>query len=416
MLSVIGALNYGDRTAIASVFPLLRADLGLSDFMLAGIGTVFLWSYAIGSPIAGYLADRISRTRMLLFSLVAWSVIMALTGFVHSGAVLLGTRVLLGMAECIYLPASIALIADHHGPETQGTAMGFQVAGTNIGLIGGSAIAGYLGERFGWRVDFFVLGGVGLLLALIASFVLCDAPCVRPSDNNPVDHPPSNKTLPNWHSIGHLLRMPGYLAVVSGAMLISIGTWAFLNWLPLFLYTRFHLSLALAGLTGSSVLQVAAIAGAILGGYLSDRFARRSPQRRILFLAIGFFCAAPFLLIFFWKTAMGTINAAIFLYSLIRAIGEANECPIICELAEPRLRSTALGIFNMANCIAGGVGILWAGFILHYYGLGIAFGSLAVTVACAGLVVLIGYFFANRELKGKSLADPVSAFKDEGLT
>src|SRR5487761_1124602 len=90
MLSVIGALNYGDRTAIASVFPLLRADLGLSDLMLAGIGSVFLWSYAVGSPVAGYLADRLSRTRMLLFSLVAWSVIMALTGFVYSGTVLLG--------------------------------------------------------------------------------------------------------------------------------------------------------------------------------------------------------------------------------------------------------------------------------------------------------------------------------------
>jgi MFS family permease len=416
MLSVIGALNYGDRTAIASVFPLLRADLGLSDLMLAGIGSVFLWSYAVGSPVAGYLADRLSRTRMLLFSLVAWSVIMALTGFVHSGAVLLGTRVLLGIAECIYLPASVALIADHHGTETRATAMGLQVAGINLGLIGGSAIAGYLGERFGWRVDFFILGGAGLLLALIAFFVLCDAPHVQPSDNSlPVDTV-ADDTLPNWRDVGHLLRMPGYLAVVSGAMLIAIGSWAFLNWLPLFLYNQFHLSLAVAGLTGSSVLQVAAIVGAVLGGYLSDRFAGRSPLRRMLFLAISCFCAAPFLLTFFWDESLGPINVSIFIYSLIQALGEANECPIICELAGSRLRSTALGIFNMANCLAGGVGILWAGFILHDYGLGTAFGSIAVTVAFAGIVVLIGYFLVHREHRIKSLADPVAVLEDEGRT
>jgi len=116
MLFVISILNYGNRAAIASVFPLLRADFSLSDVMLAGLGSAFLWSYAVGSPIAGYFADRFSRTRLLLFSLIAWSTVMVLTGLVHNEIVLLAMRVLLGIAECAYLPASVALIADHHGP------------------------------------------------------------------------------------------------------------------------------------------------------------------------------------------------------------------------------------------------------------------------------------------------------------
>ena len=122
MLFAIAALNYGDRAAISSVYPLLRADLALSDVMLASIGSIFLWSYAVGSPIAGYLADRLSRTRILLVSLLAWSTVMALTGLVHSGVLLLAMRAFLGLAECAYLPASIALIADHHGPDTRATA------------------------------------------------------------------------------------------------------------------------------------------------------------------------------------------------------------------------------------------------------------------------------------------------------
>ena len=391
MLFLIAALNYGDRSAIAAVFPLLRSDLLLSDVMLAGVGSVFLWSYAIGSPIAGYFADRHSRTRMVLASIVAWSLVMALTGLVHKGATLLIMRALLGIAECVYLPASLALIADHHDSKTRATAMGLQLAGMNIGLIAGSAIAGYLGERVGWRVDFFILGGTGLLLALIAYFVLSDAPLTHEENAAPLD----------WRGIGRLLHMPSYITVVAGAMLISIGTWIFLNWLPLYFYDRFHLSLALAGLSGPLMLQMAAIVGAVAGGYLSDRLAAGDIlRRRMLLLAMGYFCAAPFLLPFLWKTSLGITNLCIFLYALIKAIGTAGESPIICELAGARLRSTALGILNMMNCIAGGLGILWAGLLKHEYGLGAAFGSLAATVAIAGGVVLLGYF----SLKGREAA------------
>ena len=386
MLFAIAALNYGDRAAITSVYPLLRSDLALSDVMLAGIGSAFLWSYAVGSPFAGYLADRLSRTRMLLISLVAWSTVMALTGLVHSGVLLLAMRVLLGLAECVYLPASIALIADHHGPDTRATAMGLQLAGMNVGLIGGSTIAGYLGEHLGWRADFFILGGAGIVMAVIASFVLSDAPIRQ-----------SARELPSgWRGVGELLRMPAYVAVVLGAMLIAIGTWVFLNWLPLYFYDRFHLSLALAGLSGSLMLQLAAIVGAVLGGYLSDRLAGGSQRRRILLLSIGYLCSAPFLLTFLWKMPLGIINSSIFLYSLIRAIGSAGECPIICELAGPRLSSTALGILNMMNCLAGGLGIMWAAFLKRSYGLGMAFASLTATVACAGVVVFCGYLLLGR--------------------
>jgi predicted MFS family arabinose efflux permease len=387
MLFAISALNYGDRSAIAAVFPLLRSDLALSDVMLAGIGSVFLWSYAIGSPIAGYVADRLSRSKMLLVSVVAWSLVMALTGLVHKGSTLLAMRALLGIAECAYLPASMALIADHHDFKTRATAMGLQLAGMNIGLIAGSAVAGYLGQKVGWRTDFFILGGAGLILAAIASMVLSDAPRLQVDDEPPV----------RWGGIGQLLRMPPYIAVIVGAMLISIGTWIFLNWLPLYFYDRFHLSLALAGLSGPLMLQLATIIGAVAGGYLSDRLAAADfLRRRILVLAIGYFCAAPFLLPFLWKSSLGITNLCIFLYALIKAIGTAGESPVLCELAGARLRSTALGILNMMNCIAGGLGIFWAGLLKRHYGLETAFGSLALTVAIAGVVVLCGYFSLER--------------------
>jgi predicted MFS family arabinose efflux permease len=394
MLFAIAAVNYGDRTAISSVFPLLRADLGLSDLMLAGVGSAFLWSYAIGSPIAGYLADRISRSRMVLFSLAAWSSVMLLTGFVHSAGALLFTRVLLGLAECVYLPASIALIAEHHDADTRGLAMGVQIAGMNIGLVAGSAIAGYIGDRFGWRMDFFVLGGAGLLLAVMASFILRDGPRIQVAAS----------PLSGWSGVGTLLRIPGYIAILLEAMLIAVGTWIFLNWLPLYFHDRFQMSLAGAGFSSSSMLQIAAILGALAGGFISDRVAAQWPQRRFLVLAVCYLSAAPMLLTFWWDARLAAITASIFGYSFLRNLGSASENPIICELAGPGLRSTGIGILNTMNCLAGGIGVMGAGLLKHSYGLGTAFASVAATVVLAGLVTLAAYFYLLRR-DGRALLE-----------
>ena len=59
------ALNYGDRTAITALFPLLRKDLGMSEVALAAVGTFFLWSYGLVSPFAGYLGDRLPRSSLI---------------------------------------------------------------------------------------------------------------------------------------------------------------------------------------------------------------------------------------------------------------------------------------------------------------------------------------------------------------
>ena len=402
MVFAIAALNYADRTAIASVFPLLRADLGITDAVIAGIGSLFLWSYAIGSPFAGHLADRFSRTRIVIISLLAWSTVTALTALVHSSSALLLTRVLLGLTECAYLPAAIALLAEHHGPETRATAIGFHIAGMNLGLIGGSALAGYLGQALGWRMDFVILGATGFALAIGAVFVLRDAP-------RDISEPSTASS--GLSGVWHLLHLPAYVAVIASAMLISIGTWMFLNWLPLYVYDRFHLSLAMSGLSSSSLLQAAAILGAVLGGYISDRFTANSPSRRVLFLSLGYFCAAPFLLTFLGNSSLAVLNVSIFSYSFLKGIGSVSECPIICEVAGPRLRSTGLGILNMMNCLAGGVGIAWAGFLKRDYGLGLAFGTIPIYVVLAAVVVLAAYrIMRRREQQLLPDPEPVAAF------
>jgi predicted MFS family arabinose efflux permease len=392
LLFFVAAVNYADRASISVVFPQLRSEFHASDIALAAIGSVFLWAYAIGSPLAGYLADRFSRSHMVTLSLLTWSVITILSGLTRNIPQLLVTRALLGLAECVYLPAALALIGDHHTSDTRATAMGIHLAGLNLGLIAGGVASGYLAEHFGWRLNFFFLGSVGLLLAGVAHLVLRDGP------HTSFDPGFSEASL--WRNIRSVFKVPTVLILFAEAMLVSIGTWLFFNWLPLYFEERFSMSLAGAGFSSTFMLQIAATIGLIGGGYLSDRVAGSHPNKRLLILGLFYLAAAPFLLAFIWKAGYGGINTALFFYALFRALGACNETPLICDLLAPRLRSTAFGLMNTANCFAAGCGILLSGYYKQKLGLSGIFGGVSLILLLAALISIMGYLlFIQKDLR-----------------
>lgn len=405
LLFCAAAVNYADRTSVSAVLPLLRAGLGLSDIALGGIGTAFLWAYALGSPAAGVLADRWPRGRLLLFSLIAWSVITALTSTVGNYWQLACTRVLLGLAECLYLPAATAMIADYHGRSTRGTATGLHSAGLNLGLIGGGVTAGYLGDHYGWRAGFLLLGLAGVVLAVVSWRRLAHPPVPDPAEC--AARPPARPLSTLSKDLLYLLTVPSYLILMGKSMLLSVGIWTFFNWLPLYFNESFGLSLAAAGFSGTFPLQVAATVGVLCGGLASDRFARRGTRYRMLFQAFCYLASAPFLLAFLGRPGLLYISACIFGFSLLRGMGQSNENPLICEIIPQPLRSTALGLVNLMNSLTGGMGVLFAGVLKSRFSLGGVFAATASLMALASLLLLIGFrYFLDRDLARRDRWDP----------
>lgn len=409
LLAMLAMVNYADRTAIASVFPLLRKEFGASDVVLAAVGSFFLWAYAIGSPFAGFVADRLSRSRVVVFSLTAWSVVTLWTGFAHSTQELLATRLLLGVAECAYLPAAMALIAGHHPPATRGTALGLHSLGLNFGVMVGGATAGWLGEHFGWRVAFYALGALGLALALFASRVLRDAPDAAPAA-------PASSTFDGLkQSAAALGRVRSYWILLSAVMLVSIGVWIFYNWLPLYLTENFGFTLAQAGFAGPFVLQASAMLGVTAGGYLSDRAGRRALRYRVILQCVAYSCAAPFLLVFLGRPSFTLVAGCIFGFSLFHAIGSVSLNAVVCDLLGSRLRSTGIGLINTANTAAGGIGVFLTGFFKGRIGLGGSFAAISVTYLVAGVIIIAGYRFSlARDLDRAAEAEGTKAEEARG--
>lgn len=389
-LAVAAAVNYADRTAMSAVLPALRAEFHLSDVSLGLLGSGFLWAYALASPLAGSLADRFSRSRLVVVSLVAWSFVTALLGAAQGFSALLALRVLLGITECLFLPAAFALIAQQHGLGTRARAMGMISIGVNGGMVLGGSSAGYLAEHWGWRSAFWVFGVVGILLALLGRRFLPRAPATAPV----VTEPPKPKGPVLWTTLRYLARVPSYYALIFESMLSGMGMWIFFSWLPLFFRDSFGMSLAQAGFAGTFMLQACVLIGIVVGGWISDRLARRGPERRLLAYGTCYLIAAPSLLLFLTNPSFGVIVAAISIFSLFRGLGQVNDNPTLCEIVPAQLRSTAIGLMNACATGAGGCGVLLAGVLKGTFGLQTIFACVAGLFVLAGIGLLLVYRFA----------------------
>jgi MFS family permease len=383
-LFFVSALNYADRTSITAVFPLLKSQFGFTDVGLGAIGSMFLWSYAVASPLAGYVGDRFDRSRIIVWSLGIWSLATLLTGLVQSQAQLLATRVALGLVEAMYLPAAYAFVTEHHTERTRATALTLVSVGNFVGLVAGGSLGGYLGAQFGWRVPLIALGVAGVVTAFAISFLL------PKSKAKPVS--PQSERESFIRTVGQLARIPTFYVLAIAGMLGAVGIWIFINWLPLYFHETFGMTLAAAGFWGSSVVSTASAISAAAGGPISDFIARRNVGYRMLLNAALVLCAAPALLVFVYVPAQPAVIAALLAYAIFRSIGDLNIVPLLCHIAGERRRSTAVGLTNMLNTGTAGIGVFVAGMLKRDFGLGGVFVGVGAILLVDALLLFVGYF------------------------
>ena len=372
LLWVVAVLNYVDRQAIFSVFPLLEAEMNVSAVQLGLLTTVFAWVYGLVSPFAGYVADRFGRVRMILLSLLVWSAVTWLTGHARNMGELLGSRALMGISEACYIPAALALIADYHRDRSRSLATGLHQSGLYIGIVIGGAAGGWLGERFGWRFAFSLMGVIGIAYFVILKLVLRGTERLK-------DRPQPSPIGP---TIRELWRLPGFRQLAAVFSTVALANWIAYTWLPLYLYETFGMSLAAAGFAATFYMQVGSFAGILVGGGLADFWAARSRRGRLFTQITGILLMAPFLFSVGFVRAQVFLLVALFIFGLGRGLYDCNTMPTLCDIARPEIRSTGYGVFNLMSCLAGGAASAAAGYLKSAIGLS---GSFEIA---AGLLLL----------------------------
>src|SRR5690606_29698915 len=178
LLCIVGALNYLDRMTITTMRTSITEAIPMSDGQFGLLTSVFLWVYGFASPIAGYMADRFNRSKVIIASLFIWSLVTWLTSLATSFEQLLAARALMGLSEACYIPAALALIVDYHPGKTKSTATGIHVGGVFVGQSLGF-IGGWLAETHSWNYAFSIFGIVGIIYALFLIFILKDNQAAR---------------------------------------------------------------------------------------------------------------------------------------------------------------------------------------------------------------------------------------------
>ncbi len=382
MLWGIAFFNYADRQAIFSVFPLLERELRLDPIQLGLLGSAFAWVYGLGGFFAGYIVDRISRKKAVLGGLYAWSIICMSTALARGFPALFAMRAAEGLGETFYFPASLSMLTSYHEPATRSRAIGLHQTSVYAGTIAGGFFAGWIGQNYGWRWSFIVFGGLGVLLGFVLTRGLREP--VRKQGKPPMA----------ISAFLQLLRQsPAMLCLIGAFVCSNFVAVVLLTWMPKFLYDRYHLTLAIAGLTATVFVQIASIGGSIIGGFLADWLRARTPRGRILVQAGGVLCGAPCVALCGLTHSITWLIVALTAWGLFKGVYDANIFASLFDVVPEEARGTATGFMNSAGWLAGGgaaplaIGIIARN---HGLGVGIAMASVIYLVAC-GLLVGCAY-------------------------
>jgi predicted MFS family arabinose efflux permease len=391
VLWVVAALNYLDRIMITTMRDSLTQAVPMTDAQFGLLTSVFLWVYGLLSPFAGFLADRFNRSRLIVFSLLVWSLLTWLTGHARSFEELIVVRALMGLSEAAYLPAALALIADYHRGSTRSFATGIHMTGLSVGT-GLAGIGGWVAERHGWAAAFDVFGIFGVAYAVGLFFVLRDPPRESGVVTSNADQPRLGQALSS------LFSSRSFLLLLAFWGLLALAGWAVMGWMPTFFKEQFKLDQGAAGISATSFLAVAMFVGKLVGGAWADRWSRTNDRARILVPAIGLFIAAPATLLVANTNMLALAIAGLSIYGFTRVFSDANLMPILCQVSDSRYRATGYGVLNMFSCIVGGLTVYVGGVLRDAQ---ISVGTL-FQCAAGGLLVCGVFMMMVRPSKGSS--------------
>jgi sugar phosphate permease len=290
-----------------------------------------------------------------------------------------------------------------------------------------------LGQHYGWRSSFYLFGSLGMLLGVLL-FVLLREPARTPS-TQPASRKPGltgtqgegdaaiNRGQPSvfaasaesftqrvvrllkevFKTVRELFANP----MVRILTLVFVGAnfvaMIFLTWMPSFLYRKFNLSLAMAGISATAYLQIASVLGVLSGGVLADRLARTNRGGRMLTQAIGLTLGVPFIFLAGWTLSVPVVILALTGFGYFKGLYDANIWASLHDVVPPERRASAVGFMNSVGWIGGGVAPVAIAAASERFGMGACISANSVIY----LLVAALLFYGIRRHMWSSRVSPV---------
>lgn len=381
LLWVVALLNYMDRQMLSTMQEAMKVDiveLGKAE-AFGALMAVFLWIYGFMSPVAGIVADRVSRKWLVVGSLFVWSAVTYMMGYADSFQELYWLRAFMGISEALYIPSALSLIADWHQDKSRSLAIGIHMTGLYVGqAIGGFGAT--VAAAFSWHTAFHWFGIIGIVYSIVLLLFLHENPeHVKIAQLKPAtgEKKPSllsglSIVLSNW----------AFWVILFYFAAPSLPGWATKNWLPTLFAESLNIPMAEAGPISTITIAISSFVGVLVGGVMSDRWVRKNIRGRVYTGAIGLGMTIPSLLLLGMGHSFVSVVGAGLLFGVGYGIFDANNMPILCQFVSAKHRGTAYGIMNMTGVFAGAA-------VTHLLGRWTDGGNLGMGFAMLSGVVLV---------------------------
>lgn len=380
LLFLINLCNYIDRQALFAVFPLIKADMNLTDAQLGLLGSVFMIVYTIYSPIAGYFGDRTRRPVWIGASTIVWSLATMWSGRACSYIEMVCARSSVGVGEGGFMTMAPAYLMEKFHVSRRSMAMSLFTMALPMGSAIGYLLGGWLGRQFGWRDAFMIVGVPGILLGLMA-FTLDDA-----------EH--GKKTAasaPKLKDYAVLFKNKPYMytSLSMAASTFSLGGLA--AWMPSYFNRYLGLDVARAGMLFGAITVVAGAAGTLLGGWLANRLQKRDPAANFTVTTWAFFVSIPFGVAACLANGLAAAVALFFVaIMLVFAYSGPLNAAIVDSTPESiRSMAFAANIF-IIHALGDAISPAIIGAVSDHYGLKFAVICCVLVLSSAGVLSWMG--------------------------
>jgi MFS family permease len=392
ILWFVALLNYMDRQMLSTMRPAMMGDIAelASAANFGRLMAVFLWIYALMSPVSGIIADRLSRKRLIVASLFTWSAVTLLMGYATTFDQLYILRAVMGISEAFYIPAGLSLIADYHQGKTRSLAVGFHTTGIYLGqALGGfgAVVAG----SFSWQTTFHSFGFVGIAYCVILILFLKEKKAYKEEKQSA-----KHELSALLKGLGILLGNISFWVILFYFSAPSLPGWATKNWLPTLFSESLNMDMQHAGPMATIAISCASLTGVLVGGYLSDKWVQKNLKGRIFTGVIGLALTLPALLFLAYGGNIATIIAGAIFFGLGFGMFDVNSMPILCQFVSSRYRATGYGLMNLAGISAGAV-------ITDFMGKSADSGNMGRDFALLSIVVLVAIILQLTILKPKTI-------------
>ncbi len=397
MLAVTYFLMHGSRQVFNASLPQIKVDLaghGATDAQLGLSRTFFLFAYGCMVPFAGIAADFFRRKWVIVIGTLLFSTSVFFTGFADSMLmffVLYGF--MNGIGQCMIPGPASSLIAQFH-TETRSTALSIYQSALYVGILASSVLAGWLGgaSKGGWRISFWVFGGVAIVWMVVLAAFLRNTPALKVQKVEEATGPAFTDALKAFAS-----KPCAWLLTFAFGMLV-FGSNCFRTWMPAFMQkANWGLSPASAAFHSVFWFYLGSFIGIAIGARTSDKLARARPGIRLTIMAIGLALSAPTMAGMVLVPTLWLSCIMMFIFGLGGGFFDCNLYAGLFDVVAPRYRSAAMGLY-LSGAFFLGCPATWAlGKVGEHFTLQAGMAIFAVTYALGAVAIFLAraVFYKN---------------------